>query len=219
MNSTATNPYLIAIAGPSCAGKTRLALALCDTLTATHFGLDAYYHDLSNLTFEQRCHFNFDEPAALESGLLIEQVGRLAQGEAIERPIYDFSTHNRTGQTERIVPAAYVIIEGLFALYWAEIRELCGTKVFVDARDGICLARRQYRDVRERGRSEESVAQQFQQTVRPMADLHVRPTRAFADVIVNGEEPIEQSAEAVLRHVQAVQERRTSLVPEQSQND
>lgn len=210
--STTTLPYLIAIAGPSCAGKTRLAMWLCGTLQATHFGLDAYYFDLSTYTYQQRTQFNFDEPAALESALLIEQVRQLAQGKPIERPIYDFATHNRTGRTEHMAPAAYVVIEGLFALHWPEIRELCGTRVFVEAPDNVCLSRRQYRDVRERGRTEASVARQFRETVQPMAALHVWPTRAFADVIINGEQPTEESAQAVLQHLHSVQGRRSSLV-------
>ncbi len=195
-------PYLIGIAGPSCAGKTELAKHLAAALAATRISLDAYYRELDHLTLAERARFNFDEPAALDRDLLAAQVRALAEGAAIALPIYDFATHARTARTEHIVPAEFVIIEGLFALYWEDLRALLGTRVFVEAPDTVCLERRLLRDVRERGRTPESVQRQFRETVQPMAAWHVRPTRAFADVIVSGLEPITASAEAVLRHVE-----------------
>ena len=194
-------PYLIGIAGPSCAGKTELAKHLAGVLGATRISLDAYYRPLTHLTLAERARFNFDEPAALDHDLLITQVEALAAGRPIELPVYDFATHSRTAATEHIPAAEFIIVEGLFALYWEELRQHYGTKVFVAAPDAVCLERRQERDVRERGRTPESVLRQFTETVQPMARLHVLPTAALADVVVSGLDPIRASAAAVLLHL------------------
>ncbi len=199
------NPYLIGIAGPSCAGKTELAKNLAAVLAATTISLDAYYRELAHLSLPERARFNFDEPAALDRDLLTSQVRALADGRSIELPVYDFATHARTARTERIVPADFVIIEGLFALYWEDLRALFGTRVFVDAPDAVCLERRTTRDVRERGRTRESVLQQFSETVQPMAALHLRPTRAFAHIIISGLDPLTASVNRVLQHVRRTQ--------------
>ncbi len=106
---------------------------------------------------EERARSNFDDPAALEHELLIEQVAHLADGTAVQVPTYDFSVHTRTGETQSFEPATFVIIEGLFSLHWPELRRLLDTRVYVDMTDDICLQRRQERDVRERGRTPESV--------------------------------------------------------------
>ncbi len=194
-------PYLIGIAGPSCAGKSELAKHLARALPATRVGLDGYYRELRHLALTERARFNFDEPSALDRELLVAQIGALASGVAIDQPVYDFATHSRTGQTERIVPGEFVIVEGLFALYWPELRALYGTTVYVEAPDEVCLERRQVRDVRERARTAESVLCQFRETVQPMAELHVRPTRQFAKVVVSGLDVITRSAQAVLQHI------------------
>jgi uridine kinase len=117
-------------------------------------------------------------------------------------PNYDFATHSRTCEVTRIPAARFVIVEGLFALYWPEVRALLGTRVYVDTRDEVCFERRLARDTRERGRTEESVRRQYAATVRPMAELHVWPTRRYADVIVSGESPLAQTSAAVLAHAQ-----------------
>lgn len=198
--------HIIAIGGPSCAGKTELSKYLSATLAAPILPIDAYYINLDNLEFHERCHFNFDEPTALDHYLLRQHVEALAGGRAIDRPTYDFKTHTRAIATEHLAARGFVILEGLFALYWDDIRPFLGTKVFVDAPDEVCLSRRSLRDVRERGRTPESVLEQYEKTVRPMAQLHVRPTARWADVIVSGEQPLEQSAAAVLKliHPQGV---------------
>ncbi len=194
-------PYIIGIAGPSCAGKTELAKSVAAALAATTISLDAYYRELGHLSLAERAAVNFDMPTALDHDLLAAQVRVLAAGDSVDLPIYDFATHTRTPQVQRILPAAFVIIEGLFALYWEDLRELCGTRVFVEAPDDVCLERRVGRDVRERGRTPESVRRQFAETVQPMATQYVRPTCAFADVVVSGLQPIALSTESVLQHV------------------
>ena len=191
--------HIIAIGGPSCAGKTELSMHLASVLKAPILPIDAYYINLDNLTLTERAHFNFDEPTALDHYLLRHHIEALASGQSIERPTYDFTTHTRAAATQRIAPANFIILEGLFALYWDDIRPFLGTKVFVDAPDEVCLSRRSIRDVRERGRSPESVLQQYEKTVRPMAELHVRPTACWADVVISGTQPLKQSAAIVMR--------------------
>ncbi len=195
--------HIIAIAGPSCAGKTELAKRVSRLLGAPILPLDAYYRDLAFLPLEERCKFNFDIPDSLDHALLRQQVAALAEGRTIQRPVYDFTVHIRSDKTEPVVPGAYLILEGLFALYWEDIRALLGAKVYVDAPDEVCLARRQRRDVRERGRTPESVLQQYTETVRPMAELYVHPTRRFADIVVSGEAPLEQTSAEVVARVRA----------------
>jgi uridine kinase len=163
--------------------------------------LDSYYRDLSALSPAERTAVNFDNPSALDHELLIHQLRTIARGEIIERPIYDFATHTRVPATESFAAHEFVIVEGLFALYWPELRELASTNVFVDAPDDVCLSRRQRRDVVERGRTAQSVIAQFTQTVQPMASLYVRPTSRYADLVLSGEQPLSCSAATVLEHV------------------
>jgi uridine kinase len=193
--------HIIAIAGPSCAGKTELARYLSRRLTAPILPMDAYYRDLAFLPLEARCKFNFDIPDSVDHALLLEHLTALAAGRSIQRPVYDFTIHTRAPISETVTPGRCLIVEGLFALYWDDIRSLVGTKVFVDAPDEVCLARRQVRDVIERGRTPESVLKQYVETVRPMAELYVRPARRFADLVVSGEVPLEQSSAAVLDRI------------------
>jgi len=193
--------YIIAIAGPSCAGKTELGKGLAHELRCSVLLLDSYYRVLSALMPAERARVNFDVPVALDHELVIEQVRALSRGETVERPLYDFATHTRVPRGESFAANEFLIIEGLFALYWPELRELAGTKVFVDAPDDVCLRRRQLRDVAERGRTVESVITQFKQTVQPMAALHVRPTSKYADLILSGDQPLSRPVDAVLRHV------------------
>jgi uridine kinase len=133
--------------------------------------------------------------------LLIPQLIALANGKAIDRPVYDFSTHSRSQHLERVVPGSFIIVEGLFALYWPEIRNLLATKIYVDYPDEGCLERRIDRDTRERGRTPDSVRRQFAETVRPMADLHLRPTKSFADLVIAGDNPIQNSVALALTHI------------------
>jgi uridine kinase len=196
-------PYLIGIAGPSCAGKGYLSTHLASHLNAAKLNLDSYYSDLRHISLEQRAHFNFDAPGALDSSLLIEHVRQLSRGDAIEKPVYDFKNHSRTGQTERLEAREFIVIEGLFALYWEEIRAVEQTKVFVDLAEEICLARRIERDMRERGRTRESILEQYSTTVQPMAQKYVHPTRRYADVVLAGDGEIGGGIEQVLKHIRS----------------
>ena len=199
-------PHLIGIAGASCSGKTTLAARLAERLSeapATIVSLDSYYRDLSHLTREERAVWNFDAPEALDHELLFQHLRALRAGASADIPIYDFATHTRAAMTERVTPAPFLIIEGLFVLYWPEIRAMLQTAIFIAAPHEACLARRIARDVRERGRTEESVRAQYDATVRPMYDAHCAPTARFASLSVSGEEPLDGVTEAVLRHVHA----------------
>ena len=194
-------PYLIGIAGPSCSGKSELTRRLAGILSAPVLALDSYYRELDHLELEERARSNFDQPAALDERMVFEHLRALARGQAIARPIYDFTTHSRTGEVEYLAPGAFVIVEGLFMLYWKEVRRLLSTKVYIHAGDEVCFERRLERDVRERGRTPESVYRQYAETVRPMAERYVWPARHYADLVVSGVEPLEKSSAAVLAHI------------------
>jgi uridine kinase len=168
-------------------------------LGAPVIGLDSYYRDLAHLPVEQRALCNFDVPDALDDELLTGDMRRLAAGMAVEIPVYDFTRHIRSAAVQRVEPADFVVIEGLFALHWDELRRLLGVKVFVSADHAVCLARRIERDIRERGRTRESVLKQYEDTVRPMADKYILPARRFADLVLEGTAPPGESVAHVLR--------------------
>ncbi len=198
------SPCLIGIAGPSCAGKTEVARRVAAALGAPLIGLDAYYRDLAHLPLEERALANFDVPEALDEKLLFTHMRRLAGGAATEIPVYDFTRHVRSTAVAQVEASDFIVVEGLFTLHWQELRELLAVKVFVAADHEVCLARRIERDVRERGRTRESVLRQYADTVRPMADKHVLPTRAFADLTLDGTAPVETSVARVLLAVARV---------------
>jgi uridine kinase len=197
--------YVIGIGGPSGAGKTFLAEHLAEVLPGSILAMDAYYRDLKHLPDEQRARTNFDEPAAIEHELLIQHVAQLRLGHAIQAPCYDFATHTRLPQTTMIVPGPCVIVEGLFALYWPELRELCDSKIYVEMANDVCLQRRTLRDVCERGRTAGSVREQFFTTVLPMTELYIRPTAVHADLRFLGNTAPVQMVRLVREHMQARQ--------------
>ena len=193
-------PILIGIAGCSGSGKTTLAKELACTLDATLFPLDFYYRDLSQFPLDSRHKRNFDHPDSLESELFIEHVRTLKQGVAIDRPVYDFRTHARVeGAFDPIEPARYVVVEGIMALHWPELVASYDFSVYVDAPDELCLLRRIHRDQRERGRTEESVREQYAAAVRPMAEQYILPSQSRATMTVQGTDALDWSVEQVLR--------------------
>ena len=192
-------PCIIALAGCSGSGKTTLADELARTLGGIHFPLDNYYRDLSHLPRPQRPLQNFDHPAMIESPLLAAHIAALARGQAIDRPLYDFSTHSRVpGQTQTVRPAAFVLVEGIFALAYPEILPHYHLRVFLETPDGICFERRLKRDVTDRGRTPESVRRQYETTVRPASLQWVRPTAAHADLVLDGTGALDWKVERVL---------------------
>ena len=191
---------IIGIAGPSGSGKSELSRRLSAVLGAPIVSLDSYYRDLTHLSLDERADTNFDEPASLDDTLLLAQCEALFRGEAIDVPHYDFSCHTRVAGTQRVQPGETVIIEGLFTLYWKHLRHMLHAGVYVDLEDEVCYARRMARDVRERGRTPESVEHQYATTVRPMAEKYIWPTRRHAGLVVRGDALLEESVAAVLTY-------------------
>ncbi len=190
---------VIGVAGCSGSGKTTLANELARVLGGIHFPLDNYYHDLSHLDPAERARTNFDDPATIESSLLAQHVAALARGEAIERPLYDFATHTRVGgKTERVEAGPFVIVEGIFALCYAELLPIYNLRVYVDAPDGLCFERRLKRDVVDRARTPESVREQYEATVRPSAMEWVRPSSKNADLVIDATLELDWKVEMVM---------------------
>jgi len=180
-------PLVVGIGGCSGSGKTWVARELARILDGTHFPLDHYYRDLSHLPPEQRDQQDFDDPKMLESGLLAKHIAELAKGRAIDRPLYDFSTHTRVaGATERIEPGRVLVVDGIFALHYDSLLPLYDLAIYVNTPDDICFTRRLERDVNERGRTPESIATQYNATVRPMAEKYVRPSARHAGLVLDG---------------------------------
>lgn len=192
-------PVVIGIAGCSGSGKTTLAAALTRMLDGTHFPIDHYYHDLAHLPLAERHRQNFDDPELIEHALLASHVAAMARSEAIERPIYDFTTHTRiAGRTERLISRAFLIVEGVFALHYAALLPLYHLRIFIDAPDKMCFERRLKRDIEQRGRTAESVRVQYEATVRPAAHAFVKPSAAHADLIVDGTGALDWKVERVV---------------------
>jgi uridine kinase len=197
-------PVLLGIAGCSGSGKTTLAAELARTLGGVHFHFDNYYCDLSHLPLAERAMQNFDDPGLIESSQLIEHVGALAHGDPIERPLYDFAQYIRVpGRTEQFRPAPFILVEGLFALYYPALLPLYQLRIYVDTADELCFERRLRRDVAERGRTPESVRRQYEATVRPASISFVRPSETNADLTVDGSGALDWKVERVLAEMRA----------------
>ncbi len=202
-------PTLIGIAGCSGSGKTTLARELAARLKAVLFPLDLYYRDLSQFPLDSRDKRNFDHPDSLESELFIPHLRDLAQGRAIQRPVYDFRTHSRVPDAfTSVSPSPYIVVEGILALHYPELLPLYTLSVYVDTPQEVCLTRRIRRDIRERGRTEACVREQYEAAVRPMADQYILPSRTHATLTVSGCASLERSVELSMR---ALRERSTRL--------
>ena len=177
---------VIGIAGGTGSGKTTLMNNLIDQFqgNVTLLSHDNYYKRHDELTYEERCQLNYDEPAALETDLMAAHLDQLRKGEAIDCPVYDFTQHNRSDKTIRIVPRKVIIVEGILIFENKELRDLMDIRIFVDTDADVRLCRRILRDVEERGRSLESVLSQYQNTVKPMHEMYVEPSKKFANIIV-----------------------------------
>ena len=180
------NILVIGIAGGTGSGKTTLMNQIIEKFSndITVLSHDNYYKRHDELTYEQRCELNYDEPAALETDLMARHLDQLRQGEAIECPVYDFTVHNRSNETITIVPRKVIIVEGILIFEDKPLRELMDIKIFVDTDADVRLCRRIKRDVRKRGRTLESVLEQYQNTVKPMHEMYVEPSKKYAHVIV-----------------------------------
>ena len=181
-------PIVIGIAGGTCSGKTSIANILIDAFRYTKsiniIKEDDYYKDQSHLPMEERVKTNYDHPLAFDFDLMLDHIRRLINGESIEKPTYDYTVHNRSDKTEIVHPSDVLIIEGLFALYTKEIRDLEDIKIFVDTPADIRFIRRLKRDVAERARTIDSITNQYLTTVKPMHDQFLEPTKQYADIII-----------------------------------
>ena len=177
---------VIGIAGGTGSGKTTLMNNLIQRFegSVTVLSHDNYYRRNDHLSYEQRCLINYDEPAALETDLMARHLDALRHGETIQCPVYDFTQHNRSNETIEIAPKSVIIVEGILIFEDEALRDLMDIKIFVDTDADVRLCRRIKRDVNKRGRSLESVLEQYQNTVKPMHEKYVEPSKKFANLVV-----------------------------------
>jgi len=198
---------VIGIAGGSGSGKTTVQRRVMERFGPRRIALldhDAYYRPLDHLAPDQRTRFNFDHPDALETELMVHHLDRLIAGEAVEKPTYSFETHSRLAETESVEPRPVILVEGILVLAEPELRERMDVKLFVDAAPDVRLMRRMERDIHERGRSVESVLEQYRRTVRPMHLEFVEPSKRHADVIIPRGGQNQVAIDMVLARVQSL---------------
>lgn len=187
-------PYVIGVCGGSGSGKTTFCKQLVKYLgqdNVLHISQDAYYKDLSHLPFEQREHINFDHPEIIEFALLAAHLDDLVLGKNVNLPLYDFAKHARMCGNQYASPKPIVVLEGVLLFSDSDIEKRINHKVFIDASEKVRFERRLKRDVRERGRTPESVHKQFSSTVSPMHNIYVEPGKTKADQVVSGEQAFE----------------------------
>lgn len=180
-------PTIIGVAGGSASGKSTLVRQLLEAFAeeqVTTLCHDFYYKAHNELSFEERAQLNYDHPDAFDTDMMIEHILKLKAGEAIERPVYSFTEHNRLEQTVTVQPAHVIILDGILILENKQLRELMDMKVFVDTDDDVRLARRLVRDVQERGRDINSVLKQYFSTVKPMHRDFIEPSKRYANIII-----------------------------------
>jgi len=177
---------VIGIAGGTGSGKTTLMRNLIEKYgdAVTVLSHDNYYKRHDELPYEERCKLNYDEPNALETDLMARHLDQLRHGQAIDCPVYDFTQHNRSNTTVQIVPRKVIIVEGILIFENKPLRDLMDIRIFVDTDADVRLCRRIKRDVNKRGRTLESVLQQYQDTVKPMHEKYVEPSKKYADLVV-----------------------------------
>ena len=198
---------VIGIAGGSGSGKTTVQRRIMERFGTRRIALldhDAYYRPLDHLPPDQRARFNFDHPDALETDLMVDHLDALMAGGPVEKPTYSFETHSRLPETETIEPRAVVLVEGILVLAEPALRARMDVKLFVDAAPDVRLMRRMERDIHERGRSVESVLDQYRRTVRPMHLEFVEPSKRHADVIIPRGGQNQVAIDMVLARVQSL---------------
>ena len=180
-------PVVIGITGGSCSGKTSVTRAIYDVFrdhSVVVIEQDYYYKDQSHMTFEERLKTNYDHPLAFDTDLLIEHVNKLINREAIDKPVYDYVNHTRANEVIHVEPKDVIIIEGILVLEDERLRDLMDIKLFVDTDSDLRIIRRIQRDIKERGRTADSVIEQYVTAVRPMHNMFIEPTKRYADVII-----------------------------------
>lgn len=182
-----SKPLLIGITGGTGSGKSTVARAIYESLPKNNIAIieqDSYYKDQSHITEEERTNTNYDHPFAFDTDLLVSHLKDLLNNKPIDKPLYDFTIHNRKKETVRIQPKDIIILEGILILDSPEIRKLLDIKIFVDTDADVRIIRRIVRDMRDRGRSLESVIKQYTEVVKPMHYEFIEPTKRYADIII-----------------------------------
>lgn len=179
--------YVVGVAGGTGSGKTTVAEHIVSALPPEHVCIiqhDNYYRDRQDLDYDERCQLNFDHPEALETELLIEHLARLKSGEPVDVPLYDFKTHRRSEETQRVEPREVIVVEGILVFVDERLRAQLDLKLFVDTPADIRVFRRIRRDLEQRGRTFASIREQYYSTVRPMHLQFVEPSKSHADLII-----------------------------------
>ncbi|MEK5332128.1 MULTISPECIES: uridine kinase [unclassified Lysinibacillus] len=180
-------PVVIGIAGGSCSGKTSVTRAIYDVFrehSVVVIEQDYYYKDQSHLTFEERLGTNYDHPLAFDNDLLIDHIKKLLKRQSIDKPVYDYVQHTRANEVIHVEPVDVIILEGILVLEDADLRSLMDIKLFVDTDSDLRIIRRILRDIKERGRTTDSVIEQYLSAVRPMHNMFIEPTKRYADIII-----------------------------------
>lgn len=181
------SPILIGIAGGTGSGKSTVTREIYKSITDKNVAIieqDSYYKDQSNISFEERVKTNYDHPFAFDNELLINHLKDLLDGKSIQKPIYDFENHNRKKETVLVEPRDIIVLEGILILYDEDLRNLMDIKLFVDTDADVRVIRRILRDIKDRGRTLDSVVKQYMTTVRPAHMQFVEPTKRYADIII-----------------------------------
>ncbi len=187
MANRENKPVIIGVTGGSGSGKTTVSRAIFEQLHGHSLLMlqeDSYYNDQSDMPFEERIKTNYDHPNAFDTELLVKQLKDLLDWKIIEKPIYDYTEHTRSSEVEKVEPKEVIILEGILVLNDPALRDLMDIKIFVDTDDDIRIIRRIQRDIEERGRSLQSVIDQYKSTVKPMYHQFIEPTKRYADIIV-----------------------------------
>ena len=198
------NPILIAIAGGSASGKTTVVKKIIEQLNSkdiTVISHDDYYKDLTHLPLTERYKVNFDHPDSIDNDLFVAQLKDLLDGKSISKPKYDFVEHNRSSEYELVEPTKIIIIEGILILEDERVRDLATIKLFVESDDDIRFIRRLVRDTKERGRSIESVINQYLTTVKPMYYAFIKPTKRYADIIIPNDSTHDVAVDCIARMI------------------
>ncbi len=180
-------PLVIGIAGGSGSGKTTVARSVVESIGRDAVVLiqhDAYYREQSHLPLEERAKVNYDHPDSLETDLLVEHLRLLVAGTSVHRPVYDFTVHTRSAETVLVEPKPVILVEGILVLYEPSLRELMDLKIYIDTDSDLRIVRRLERDINERGRSFDSVRDQYLHTVRPMHLQFVEPSKRYPDIVI-----------------------------------
>ena len=180
-------PIIIGVTGGSGGGKTSVSRAILSNFPDENIAMieqDSYYKDQSHLTFEERVKTNYDHPLAFDTDLMIEQLNELIEGRPVDIPVYDYTQHTRSDQTVRMEPQDVIIVEGILVLEDKRLRDLMDIKLFVDTDDDIRIIRRIKRDMEERGRSLDSIIEQYTEVVKPMYHQFIEPTKRYADIVI-----------------------------------